>query len=264
MNTENKVSCVGSTIVSEKYSAIKMDVFERRIFLKIPKNLKDIAFIRSLSYSKWDNTWFHWVIPNYPGNLDLLKTYFQDRIDVYTENLQEEIKVERNTSQPIIKNRNEVILLRTTNQRLRIIFGFNQELLRVIKKIPYNSWDAKNKWWSIPYSEVQRDALISIIAEINLSHQFIEEQPELGTKIKRISEFEIPNYKKCPPEFLLKLKELRYSVNTEKVYKSTLEDYLNYHYLVDLDKLNEGHIRAFLRHLVMERNVSISYEKSSD
>jgi integrase/recombinase XerD len=263
MNNENKVRCVGSTIVSEKYSTIKMDVFERRIFLKIPKNLKDIAFIRSLSYSKWDNTWFHWVIPNYPGNLDLLKTYFRDRIDVYTENLQEEIKVELDTSQPIIKNRNEVILLRTTNQRLRIVFGFNQELLRAIKKIPYNSWDAKNKWWSIPYSDVQRDTLIRIISEINLSHQFIEEQPEIGKKIKRISEFEIPNYKKCPPEFLLKLKELRYSVNTEKVYKSTLEDYLNYHCLVDLDKLNEGHIQAFLRHLVMERNVSISYQNQA-
>jgi site-specific recombinase XerD len=77
---------------------------------------------------------------------------------------------------------------------------------------------------------------------------------------KRITPFDISNYKVCPDDFILKLKELRYSLNTEKTYKFALEDYLNYHHTIDIEKLNEGHIQSFLRHLVMERNVSTSYQ----
>ena len=134
------------------YQEIKIEVFERRIFIKLPKNEKDIAFIRSLTYSKWDSTWFHWVIPNYPGNLELLRTYFNGRVTSLIEHQIEAIKTSA-VSGVILKKRDEVVVIKTKSNRLKIIFGFNQQLLQTIKKIPYNSWDGKNKWWSIPYSE---------------------------------------------------------------------------------------------------------------
>jgi len=55
------------------FQEIKLEVFERKILLKIPKNEQDIAFIRKITYSKWDSTFFHWVIPNFPGNLERIK-----------------------------------------------------------------------------------------------------------------------------------------------------------------------------------------------
>lgn len=244
------------------YQEIKIEVFERRIFIKLPKNEKDIAFIRSLTYSKWDSTWFHWVIPNYPGNLELLRTYFNGRVTSLIEHQIEAIKTSA-VSGVILKKREEVVVIKTKSNRLKIIFGFNQQLLQTIKKIPYNSWDGKNKWWSIPYSESFKDIIHHKTSELGLTISYMEEAIEAPNTHKRISAFDISNFKKCPNEFILKLKELRYSTSTEKTYKNALEDYLNYHHSIDIDKLNEGHIQSFLRHLVMERNVSTSYQNQA-
>ena len=42
-----------------------------------------------------------------------------------------------------------------------------------------------------------------------------------------------------------------------------MEDYLNFNHTKDIDKLNENDIQSFLRHLVMERNVSTSYQNQA-
>ena len=241
---------------------IKIDVFERRIFLKIPKNEADISFIRKIQFVKWDNIWFHWVIPNYPGNLDLLKTYFKGRINNYIEHQSEVIEV-KELEVNVSKKRDEVLIIKTSNNRLKLLFGFNFKLLETIKKIPYNSWDGKNKWWSIPYSDTFKYLIFQKITELELTYNYKEEEIELPNTHKRISAIDIPNYKQCPDEFILKLKELRYSSSTEKTYKNALEDYLNFHHSIEIDKLNEGHIQSFLRHLVMERNVSTSYQNQA-
>ena len=34
----------------------------------------------SIKYSRWNNKAFLWEIPNYPGNLDWIKDYFNGRI----------------------------------------------------------------------------------------------------------------------------------------------------------------------------------------
>ena len=256
-STENQ-----STIFQNStYHEIKIEVFERRIFIKLPKNEKDIAFIRSLTYSKWDSTWFHWVIPNYPGNLELIKTYFNLRINSIIEHSGEKVSLP-SIENPIIKKRNEVILIKSATNRLRIIFGFNKELMFAIKKIAYHSWDGKNKWWSIPYSVHFQNLIESKIIELGLTFSFTEET-KTEIENKRISPFEISNYKYAPENFILKLKELRYSHNTEKTYKNAFEDYLNFNHTKDIDKLNEKDIQLFLRHLVMERQVSTSYQNQA-
>ena len=246
------------------FKEIKIEVFERRIFLKIPKNETDIAFIRKIQFIHWDKNWFHWVIPNYPGNLTLLKTYFDGRIDSLIEHQSEVLEIKQ-LDEEIIKKREDVLLIKTKNNRLKIVFGFNQKLLQTIKKIPYNTWDGKNKWWSIPYSDIFKDIIYTQINELGLSVIYKEEVDENSslTIHKRITPFDISNYKVCPDDFIMKLKELRYSLNTEKTYKFALEDYLNYHHTIDIEKLNEGHIQSFLRHLVMERNVSTSYQNQA-
>ena len=265
-NTETSKNTDNQIIISTKnsFKEIKMEVFERRIFLKIPKNETDIAFIRKIQFVHWDKNWFHWVIPNYPGNLTLLKTYFDGRIDSLIEHQSEVLEIKQ-LDEEIIKKREDVLLIKTKNNRLKIVFGFNQKLLQTIKKIPYNTWDGKNKWWSIPYSDIFKDIIYTQINELGLSVIYKEEVDENSslTIHKRITPFDISNYKVCPDDFIMKLKELRYSLNTEKTYKFALEDYLNYHHTIDIEKLNEGHIQSFLRHLVMERNVSTSYQNQA-
>lgn len=244
------------------FQEIKLEVFERKILLKIPKNEQDIAFIRKITYSKWDSTFFHWIIPNFPGNLELIKAYFNERITSYVEHQNEAISLS-NVSESITKSKNEVLLIKTLSDRLRILFGFNQQLMIEIKKIPYHNWDSKNKWWTIPFSEVFKDCIIRKIEELRLPYSFKEEENNITNSFKRITAFDIPNYKKCPENFILKIRELRYSSSTEKTYRMALEDFINYHHTVDLDKLNESQIQSFLRHLVMERNVSTSYQNQA-
>ena len=171
MTTEPNPKPTGNQLnkfIKSSYQELKIEVFERRIFLKLPKNEKDIAFIRGITYSKWDSTWFHWVIPNYPGNLDLLKSYFSGRINSIIEHQDEKVNLP-SIEEPIVKNRNEVILIKSATNRLRIIFGFNRELMQAIKKIAYNSWDGKNKWWSIPYSVHFQEIIQSKIIDLGLT-----------------------------------------------------------------------------------------------
>jgi integrase/recombinase XerD len=64
---------------------VSVQVLGRSIILKLPKNDLDIKFICSLRYSRWDARQFFWIVPNYPGNLDLIKDYFNDRINVQSK-----------------------------------------------------------------------------------------------------------------------------------------------------------------------------------
>jgi len=250
-------------IPKSAYEQIKIEVYEHRIFIKLPKNQSDIEFIRRFQFVRWDKQWLHWIIPNYPGNLDAILTHFKGRIDYFIEHQQEE-KTISSTGQTIEKQKNEVILFKTNSKRIRVIFGYHLGLMNVIKKTPYHSWDSKNKWWSIPYSEQFLEQIQSHILELGLKFRFLEEEKtEESQKIKRVSANQISNYKVAPEDFVLKIKELRYSESTLKTYKNALEDFLNFHHQIALEQLHDGHIQSFLRHLVMERKVSTSYQNQA-
>jgi len=60
---------------------IIIEVSGKSIFLKMPKNETDIQFIRTFLYVRWDNTSYRWIIPNYGKNFELVKNYFNTRIN---------------------------------------------------------------------------------------------------------------------------------------------------------------------------------------
>jgi len=247
--------------MNNQVNQIKLDVFERKLFLKLPKNLNDIQFIRTFNYVKWDKIHFHWVIPNYPGNKEKICNYFGKRLHTILNHENEVVKLDTQNN-ITIKNKDEVIVFKTISNRIRIIFGFNFELMNFIKQKPYHSWDSTNKWWSIPYSEIFLKELSNKISDLNLKINFSEEESP-NSKYKKPSPLEVTNYKKCPENLTLKLKELRYSESTLSTYTYALEDFINYHAKIELEKLNERHIQEFLRHLVMERQVSTSYQNQA-
>jgi integrase/recombinase XerD len=67
-------------IRKSNFSDLVIEVSEKSIFIKIPKNETDIQFIRSFKFARWDNANYKWVIPNFGNNLELLKNYFMTRI----------------------------------------------------------------------------------------------------------------------------------------------------------------------------------------
>jgi len=127
---------------------ISIVVNGRKILLKMPKNEADIALVRTIPYARWNKQNFLWEIPHYPGNLEKLKGHFENRIS--SIEIIEELKSPIEGSQPIQKN--EVLAIKTRSGRLKLIFGYLPSLIKLIKTIPYYGWDAKNKWWTIPYS----------------------------------------------------------------------------------------------------------------
>lgn len=94
--------------------------------------------------------------------------------------------------------------------------------------------------------------------------KFSYEEELTGDKgVKRISAFDVLNYRECPVEMILKLKEIRYSEKTIKTYKGLFEEFINYYYKYDINKIDESQIISFLRFLVMERKVSTSYQNQA-
>lgn len=122
---------------------------------------------------------------------------------------------------------------------------------------------AQRQWWTIPFSE-------RILAEIrqmatSLGYRLLYEE-EAGTEagIKKVSHQDIPNYREVPEEYILEIKELRYNDNTLKIYRSMFEEFINYHFRMDTDKITEPQIIEFLRYLVTERKVSATYQNQAN
>ncbi len=234
---------------------VSMHITAKRIIVKLPKDENDIKLIRTLNYSRWDKTNFCWIIPNYKENAAILKEHFASRIKEITEEDVEPGETHTNLS------KNNLLVIRTVSGSLRIIFSFNKELAQEIKKIPFNKWNAENRWWIIPYAEKFIAELKQLAEKHGLIFIFEEEEPD--TKKSKTSQYDIPNYRTCPEEFIEKLKELRYSEQTIKTYASMLEEFINFYNKYDVAKIDEPMIKAFLRFLVSERKVSVSYQNQS-
>lgn len=241
------------------HTGIRIDVYGRKIILTMPRNDIDIRFVLSLRYSKWNKKHYVWEIPNFKDNLELLKAYFKDRIGDIKHHPIETITANNEVK---VVAPNECLLIRGQNGRLKIIVAYNQMLANTILKIPYHLWDKHNKWWTVPYTDTWMREIADVAKAQGLDVT-IEEEPAPTIQAKRIQRMEVPNYRNCPDEYLLKLKELRYSESTIRIYQSAFEEFINFHYKADIDKITEPMIIEFLRYLVMERNVSESYQNVS-
>jgi integrase len=257
--TAEKVTETAERKAISHRNLIKVEVLGKKIILKMPKNDADIAFVRTLKYSRWVSSGYFWEVPNYPGNLDLLKDHFRDRIDEFIihEAFDIEVANEKRTL-----TAHDLLVIKTKTGRLKLIFTFNREFMNFLKKFPYHSWDSKNKWWTIPFSEKYLKDLKSFAAEKGFTIVY-EEEPAGDKGLKKISAFDIPNYREYPEEMILKLKEIRYSEKTIKVYESAFEEFINFYHRYEIKLIDEQMIIKFLRYLVLERKVSTSYQNQS-
>lgn len=238
-------------------NGIDIYVLGRRIVLKLPKNDIDTAFLLAIRYSRWDGQNRCWNVPNYPGNLDKIKEHFKGRIS----NLDESGEEGKPTATRAA-GKAEVIAIKTDKGRIKLIYGFDRKLTTLVRQIPYHVWNSKNKWWTIPYSNGFLEMIKQHCQENKLSLIYEEEQGK-GDKERRITPFDIPNYRSCPEEFIQKLTELRYSDKTVKTYANSFEEFINYFHKHDINSIDESMIISFLRHLVTVRKVSSSYQNQA-
>ena len=241
-------------------AGIRIEVADRRIFVKMPKRDADVQFVRSFRFAYWDAGAFLWVIPHYRNNLELLKEYFAERLVECKE--MKALDAKGSVTAKIKTNNSELLVIQTSTKQLRLIVAFNPEFNRLIRELPYSRWDAKNRWWTAPFSDKIINRLKQIALDLGL--QLRLEQEEQGNKGKpRLSPFDVPNYRPCPETYELKLRELRYSEHTIRSYTNLFEEFINYYHRFDIDRIDETMITAFLRYLVIERKVSISYQNQA-
>ena len=247
--------------VLQDKTKIYVKVIGRKILVNMPKNDVDVKFLLTIRFSRWEKEQYHWSIPNYPGNLEMIKNYFGYRLFELT--ILETIIPNMDEASTQLKiNKNEVYIYKTNSKRLKLIFGFIPEFIKYLKTLPYHAYDGKNKWWTVPYSDKFLDEIEQKITFLNLTMRY-EKQPEVNNKVQRVSAFDIPNYRYCPEEYSLKLLELRYSPKTIKTYVSLFQEFINYFPNQDIKMIDEPSIIKFLRYLVIERKISVTYQNQS-
>jgi len=233
----------------------------RRIFVKLPKDENDVRFLRNIRYSRWDRKNFHWVVPNYPGNLDLIRSYFKNRIKIHT--IQTEYQENTDFAENPTAKSKQLIMILTSKGRVKLIFGMNQELVAAIKNIPFHEWDPVNRWWTMPMTDRFCEEIRKAARQSGFEIIEQEEGTAKNKGLARPSRNTVVNYRNCPGEYILKLKELRYSEKTVAIYRSMFEEFINYYSKSEIERIDEKMIISFLRYLVMDRKVSESYQNQS-
>ena len=254
------------TLIKRDYGAanqgnnVRIEVDGRKIIVSLPKSEMDTKFLLGFRYCRWDKKRFCWVIPNYSGNLDLIQSYFKERISALV--IRETIPVSHDAMELRVIAKDELLIVRTKTNRIKLWFGFNKVLTYALRKMPYHHWDSKSKCWSIPYSDRLLDEIRTMAAGQQLRVIYEEEakdsvsRPAYGGGNHTL-------YRKCPDEYVFKLKELRYSTSTIKTYCATFRDFINHYYEVPLPDITEAMIIDFLRHLVISRKTSASYQNQA-
>lgn len=252
--TENKIHPVYPT------TGVCIIVFSKKIAIKLPKNDLDTRYILSIRYSRWDARQFCWIVPNYGKNLEFIELYFKDRITEIVFDKDYETGKQVAHGRKIGKN--DLLIIKTTSGRLKLFFEMNKELNKIVKNMPYANWNEPSKGWSIPYADKFLEEIKVTAKSQNL--QLIYQEEEIDTEKKsKTSRYDIINYRTCPDDYILKLKELRYSDKTLVSYKGLFEEFINFYNQLSLDQIDETKITAFMRYLVIERKISISYQNQA-
>lgn len=260
--TEAKTTDTKQNIIVDPIKKdIEIEVLGNKIILKMPKNDVDFAFITALRYAKWIKEKFYWSIPNYGENLQLIKNYFGSRVLHCT--VHETIPVYLpNTNAQFQRSQNEVLVIQNNSKIMRLFTDYHAGFIKELKLFPLTSWDKKNKWWTLPDSKQLIDRLQLLSNQFQLKLIVVTDETSPSTTVKPRA-MDRKNWRKSPPELELKIKELRYSENTLKVYTSCFEEFINYYPHLEIDRITEKQIIAYLRYLVMERAVSESYQNQA-
>lgn len=237
-----------------------MTITERFILLKMKKDDQDIRFLRTLRYARWDSTGFCWVISNKKENLTMLNNYFGDRLKEKSCEASS-IRVAASSPKPDVRS-STLIVVKYRNGRVRLIFRYEKELVRLIKTLPLYTWDQENRWWTIAHTENSLAALVRFCEDQGWKYQYLEDMRHLNKKPRQKPE-DVINYRSVPAIYLNKLSVLRYSLNTVKIYKSCFSEFINHFSTKEIIEITQQDIQGYLLYLVQERQVSTSYQNQA-
>ncbi len=168
-----------------------------------------------------------------------------------------------------MKNMKTIQIDQTTidgQDRIRLYFPYDMEIIGLIKSIPGARWHPGMKCWHVA---------MALGPAVKLNHRFygkLEFVPRQQGKDSTNSRFHdstgkglvpIPPDREMPPEFVKTLKLRQYSDRTIKTYKEMLKLFMRFYRDRELDHLTDKEIREYLLYLVDKRGVSQSYQNQA-
>jgi site-specific recombinase XerD len=246
-------------------TGIHIDVYAKHIFLKMPRNDTDIQFVRSFKFVRWDKDRYCWIIPNYFRNVDLLKNYFDKRIEtiqIHDQQINQDGMSQKSTnSLSTSVGINELLIVNYACRVYRLHYKYNRAFSQQLLKIPFATWNSDKKCIEIPFAEKFFAEIKKIAEDFHLQCIYREEKKQAIQPRK--SRHDIQSYRTCPQEYIDKLLEMRYSKHTLDTYSDLFEEFINYFEEVDIDEITETQIAAFVLYLVQVRKVSSSYQNQA-
>ena len=107
-----------------------------------------------------------------------------------------------------------------------------------------------------------RAALSACVEKIEWKVKYLDKKQKTSGK-PRPRPQDLPNYRRVPAHYTEQLRLKRYSPNTVRTYTDLFEEFINYYYTYDPKEITEKEILAYLRYLVDERQVSVSYQNQA-
>jgi integrase/recombinase XerD len=254
MHMENKNA---TEVIKEP---VQLAITERFFLLKMKKNEQDIRFLRTLRYTRWDSAAFCWVISRKDENLTMIRNYFGERLN------EEKSDGPIVTVQPKpVEHLTEPGLLQVVKYhrgRIKLLFRYDTDLIKLIKTLPFYSWDMTNRWWSVAHTEDVLAKLSGFCEERGWKLEYHEELRNSNKK-SRPKPDEIANYRKVPESYINELVVLRYSENTIRTYTDCFLEFINYFNDKEIPDITQEDIHKYLLYLVEERQVSSSYQNQA-
>jgi len=152
------------------------------------------------------------------------------------------------------------------NQKMiGIKFSPDKLIQNLIKGLPDPKWSKQYNMAYIPNTKTNLGIIFTTfkgIVWINYNRFFTNKPINTNNETVDVQWFRnrtnVPEYRLCPEEYLLKLELKRYANSTVRTYVSFFEMFINYYKEKELITLDESDIRNFLQYLI-HRNVSNSY-----
>ncbi len=272
---------------------MKVNIVQHRgkewIEVKIDIKFPYLSAIKCHKTRKWSQTRKAWLFPVSKENKNFVRKLYNRVKGVPTKPLVQKAIKPKPQKQPLQQNKatNQVIGQQQQPQKpnvslgnikkkvhLRILrsnyikmaFYPGKEILSLLKAWKncrfYNvkQYEGSFKYWIIPFHPKRLNTLKLKLEEQNLAVVIIDERQKKAKKKHKIL---ADHYRACPEEMVLKLKELRYAESTVKTYASMMSDFLSYYYMYNAKEITHEMIIAYLRYLVMEREVSKSTQNQA-
>jgi integrase/recombinase XerD len=240
---------------NNKSPDVKATITGKIILLKIAKDKADIAFLRTLGHVRWDTAAFCWIIPVYKEVIDKMNHYFGGRIQ-WIDSEKNDGKIRK---EPVTVEQDMLKVVKYQNGRIRLAFPYNHELVGLIRKHPFYSWNAEERCWTLPHTEKILESLVSFCKEMNWKFVFVDDSIPKARKT-RPNIKENGHYRPCPDSYHEQLVVMRYTQNTIRTYTECFIEFINYYHDKKLEEITQSEITAYLLYLIEERNISTSYQ----